>query len=391
MAIAAAVGLLALALLGIGRRPGRGLARLTGRLVAVIASVLAVGGAIGTAKAVGADRIPPPGQLIDVGGYRLHLLAEGDARGEPTVVWIPGGHAQGHGFYNFHKVFRAETRSILFDRAGTGWSDVGPFPRTTGREAVELATLLARAGERGPFVMIGHSYGGLLAANFARRFRDRTAAVVLLDPTPPDVLIYAPVFGKTVGAGLVASGERAGLAKLFGLWRDPTDRMIAAGGDYGRILGLVRDALADVGPAMRANDARPAGDFAGGSIFREFTAARVLEEAEHLMVYDGELQDVPVYLVIPADDFEASVRQMGIPADQSPRVINFLRHARQRYLATSNRGRLLHPPSGTGHNFPFEAPDFVVTTIRQVLGESRTPAGDSAGSMPRAAGGPPND
>ena len=53
-----------------------------------------------------------------------------------AIIFIPGGHGAGYGFYNYHKIFRTETRSILFDRPATGWSDVGPFPRTSYREAV---------------------------------------------------------------------------------------------------------------------------------------------------------------------------------------------------------------------------------------------------------------
>lgn len=374
LAIAAGVGLVAWVLLRFGRRPGRGTFRILGWLVATAAVVLGIGGAVGTIKVARASRHPAPGRLVDVGGHRLHILAEGETRGGPTLIWIPGGHVQGFEFFNFHKVFRGEARSILFDRPGTGWSDVGPFPRTTAREAAELATLLERAGESGPFVLIGHSYGGLLAANFARRYPDRTAAVVLLDPTPPDVLIYAPVFGGGVGAGLVQSGLRDGWKKLFGLWSDPNDALIAQGGDYGRIVKLVRDALAEVRPQIDANDAGPAGDFAAASVFAEFTSPKVLSEAQHFMVYDGELDPLPVYLVIPTDDFEASVRQMGIPAAEAPRVINFLGHSRRRYLATSSKAILLHPPAGTGHNYPFEVPDFVVATIRRVLSDLRGPS-----------------
>jgi len=94
---------------------------------------------------------PPPGRLIDIGGYRVHLLAEGQARdGRPPVIWFAGGHASGLAIHHLHRAFRDATRSILIDRPGTGWSDVGPFPRSTAREALEVVLTLERAGERGP-------------------------------------------------------------------------------------------------------------------------------------------------------------------------------------------------------------------------------------------------
>ena len=133
---------------------------------------------------------PPPGRLVDLGGYRMHVLAEGQARdGRPAVVWFAGGHASGYAMHHLHRAFRGETRSILVDRPGTGWSDTGPFPRSTAREADEVVRALQLAGEQGPFIWAGHSFGGLLAANIARRRPDLMHLLVLLDPTPPLVPI----------------------------------------------------------------------------------------------------------------------------------------------------------------------------------------------------------
>ncbi len=116
---------------------------------------------------------PPPGRKIDLGGYRVHLLAEGSTpAGRAPVVWFAGGHASGYAIHHLHRAFRGETRSILIDRPGTGWSDAGPFPRSTAREADEMVLALERAGEKGPFIWAGHSFGGLLAANIARRRPD---------------------------------------------------------------------------------------------------------------------------------------------------------------------------------------------------------------------------
>jgi hypothetical protein len=68
--------------------------------------------------------VPPPGRMVDIGGYRVHVLAEGQARdGRPPVVWFAGGHAGGFAMHHLHRAFRGETRSILIDRPGTGWSD----------------------------------------------------------------------------------------------------------------------------------------------------------------------------------------------------------------------------------------------------------------------------
>jgi len=143
------------------------------RLIAVVAMVLAVGAVSHLVRVFKIDaQYPPPGKMVDVGGYRMHVLAEGPKDGTtagPAIVWFPGSHSGSVGFYDFHKSVRDQVRSIMVDRPGSGWSDTGPFPRTTAREADEIMLALDAAGEKGPFIWAGHSFGGLLAANIARR------------------------------------------------------------------------------------------------------------------------------------------------------------------------------------------------------------------------------
>lgn len=141
--LVAAVGWL---VAGAARWAGRPRARFAGYLLYACAAALAVLSVLAVVRIHRAEAgHPPMGTLVDVGGYRLHVVAEGDARGGPTVVWISGGHASGLSIHHLHKAVRGETRSILFDRPGTGWSDTGPFPASTRREAEQLHTLLANS------------------------------------------------------------------------------------------------------------------------------------------------------------------------------------------------------------------------------------------------------
>lgn len=316
-----------------------------------------------------ANAHPPPGTLVDIGGYRMHILAEGHAGNGPAVIWIPGGHAQGLALYHLHAAIRDETRSIIFDRPGTGWSDPGPFPRRTATEAVELATLLEEAGEEGPFVLAGHSYGGLLAANYARRYPERTAAVVLLDASPPDAFIYAPAYGAAALDGLVQDAEAQGLDKIFGGWTNPELAMAETETDIGEILRRQRRLLADVGEAMAANARRPAASFATASIFQEFSADFVSAAAPDLVVYDGELGDLPVLVVIPDEPANAIIEPLGLEEAAARRAVSFFERVRVRYLEVSSDTRLIHTPSGTGHNYPYETPEFVLEVVRHLLSE----------------------
>lgn len=330
-------------------------------VLGVIVTGMGVTGGVAQQRAMAA--VSPPGKLVDVGGFRLHLLAEGNAHGGPTVVWIPGAHEQGNALYHLHRTMRGETRSILFDRAGTGWSDPGPFPRRTRVEAEELEKLLRHAGEPGPFVLVGHSYGGLLAANFARRYPALTAGVVLLDATPPDAFVYAPIFGAEAARGLVMQGRLQGVRSALGLWT-PRPR---PGPEAPPFIRARDTLLADVREAMNGGMARAANAFASASIFEEFTAPVVGREAPDLVVYDGELDSLPVFVVIPRGGAEEEIRPLRLPTALERRALGFFLRSRVRYLAVSNQTVLLHPPAGASHNFPYEYPETVVEAVRRAL------------------------
>ena len=354
--------------------------RRSGIGVLVVAAILAAG-SIAHIVRTGAARAdhPPPGELVDVGGYRMHVLAEGEAAGKPGVVWLPGGHGAGLYLHHLHEALSKEARSVLIDRPGAGWSDAGPFPRSTALEAEEVVKLLERAGERPPFVLAGHSFGGLLAANVARRHPELTAAVVLLDPTPPDTIIYAP-YNPVLGnmrVGLMVSA----VASLFGI----SESMLAgasgteADPEAARILRLMEERLGpELIASLRAVESGTRARIATASIFAELSPEGMAGRGWDTVVYDGDLGDLPLYLVTPGDmlDSEAFFRTMAEANDAAgqdgfeQRLRRFYRLTRVRYLAASSRSRHIVTPAGTGHNFPYETPEFVIDVMRRVLTET---------------------
>ncbi|MFK0257973.1 alpha/beta hydrolase [Streptomyces sp. NPDC090445] len=281
---------------------------------------------------------PAPGKLVDVGGHRMHVLAEGPAGDGPTVVWMPGGHAPGEEFRQLHTMMAARTRSVLVDRFGSGWSDAGPFPRTTAAEAEELVAALEGAGERAPYVLVGHSFGGLLVANTARRRPDLVAALVLLDPTPLEVIAFGPP--NRLVAGMRRRFLVTAVRQLFGVHR-------GSGG-------------------------RTGGHCAAASIFAELSPSGLAEAGWETVVYDGDLGDMPLALVIPRDlTGGEAVLAAARDAVEAERIARFYLRARTRYLAASTTARLVYTPCGTGHDFPREEPGFVVGVVGDLLLELR--------------------
>jgi hypothetical protein len=127
---------------------------------------------------------PPPGKLIPMGGYRLHLYcAGGDS---PTVVLEHGLDGSYFDWRLVQPEIARFTRVCSYDRAGYGWSDRSPQPRVPSAMVQELHTLLTNASEKPPFIVVGHSMGAFDAVMYSRRYPDEVAAIVLVDGSYPD-------------------------------------------------------------------------------------------------------------------------------------------------------------------------------------------------------------
>jgi pimeloyl-ACP methyl ester carboxylesterase len=126
---------------------------------------------------------PAPGRFIDLGTHRLHLLEKGV--GTPTIVLEAGLMSTVLSWSEIQSTLAQSYRVVSYDRAGLGWSDVGPMPRTADRMVEELHTLLERAAIPAPYVLVGHSFGGLTMPLFAARYPEETTGVVLVDPVAP--------------------------------------------------------------------------------------------------------------------------------------------------------------------------------------------------------------
>ena len=152
--------------------------------VFAVLALASVGGGYETvAESVDATAYPMPGQLIDVGGHRLHLYCTGS--GSPTVVLEPGLGEASLGMSWIAPAVAADTRVCVYDRAGRGWSEAADGPQDAAQTAADLHTLLERADIPGPYVLAGHSFGGLYVLTFAANYPDQVAGMVLLDSTAP--------------------------------------------------------------------------------------------------------------------------------------------------------------------------------------------------------------
>ncbi len=186
--------------------------------VLVVLVLFALGGAYERISESTAPAVAMRGQLVDVGPYRLHLECHG-SRG-PTVILEPGAGGSAASMGLIAPAAASDSRVCVYDRAGRGWSDPAASPPDGAQIATDLHRLLDRAHVPGPYVLAGHSFGGLYVRTYAAKYPDEVAGLVLVDSTaannnpvsPPQAGSYSVL--RHVSS-LFATTSRLGVGRLL--------------------------------------------------------------------------------------------------------------------------------------------------------------------------------
>jgi pimeloyl-ACP methyl ester carboxylesterase len=267
---------------------------------------------------------PPPGQLVDIGGHRLHLWCTGN--GAPAVILDTGlgGTAADWGFVQ-PDVARF-TRVCSYDRAGMGYSDPGPSPRTARRIASELAELLDRGGIDGPVVLAGASIAGFDVRVFASDHPERAAGLVLVDASHEDQAHEVPQLAR-----FVPLLSTIGALRLFGVSFGPSIESLAP----------------SVRPYARATSFRAAG----------YGAAA--DEITHVQQSASEVRSSRRKLTIPVVVITGGRGAAG-----------HWRELQRDQASLSERGCLMIAQE-SGHLVSIDQPEVVVNAIRSVVETAR--------------------
>jgi pimeloyl-ACP methyl ester carboxylesterase len=309
-------------------------------LVAVVALLLVAGYGYESISAWSdARRFDPPGAMVDVGGYRLNISCIGDALG-PTVLIEAGGGVGAVGYVAVQEQIAQFARVCIYDRAGLGWSEPAPTPRTFDEMARELNVLLERSQVPAPYVLAAHSFGGGIARVFARDYRDKTAGLVLIE-TGDEPLAFHPVaqeaFARAREINVVAN-----VLHRFGVVR-----LVPA------LLGPYAEAV----PEVQARVLRP-GIF--GAMAREGDAYAAIPEEQRRPGGFGTLDDLPVVVVVRGR------------ADMGG-VVEFEQEWREahRRLSELSSNSILIVAERSGHIVHVEEPDVYVNAVRRVVVAAR--------------------
>ena len=239
--------------------------------VLVVLVLFALGGAYEAIGHATAPTVAMRGQLVDVGPYRLHLECTGS--GGPTVILEPGGGGSAASMGLITPAVARDSRVCVYDRAGRGWSDPAQSPPDGAQIATDLHRLLARAHVPGPYVLAGHSFGGLYVRTYAAKYPEQVAGLVLVDSTAAH---NTPVSPQNPGSysllkhltSLVATTSRLGVGRLIAAtsfselppkYRDDARHTAATGKEMAGFLdefGVANRSEAEAG-TLRSLDAKP--------------------------------------------------------------------------------------------------------------------------------------
>jgi pimeloyl-ACP methyl ester carboxylesterase len=286
------------------------------------------------AEAADAKTYPPPGQLVDVGGYRLHIHCTGS--GSPTVVIDAGLGDWSTSWGEAVQPGVAKTTQVCtYDRAGMGWSDAGPLPRDAEHFARELHTLLQNANVPGPYILVGHSLGGLPVRVFVHEYAAEVAGVVLIESmnptrfnsTSPDVMAQSRSQSQPFSFGALLA--RLGIARL-----------------------LVK--LPFIAPRVSAND-----DAYYSRYIRPQSLQATTDESQGMPASGAEAAAVQSFGDLPLIVLTGRLNNNGSWQEWQKELLQLSSNSRQLFAEHS------------GHNVQLDEPDAAIAAITQMVQQVR--------------------
>lgn len=289
-----------------------------------------------------ARRFPEGGRLVSVGGYRLMLNCTGS--GSPTVILESGWSDVSIEWRTVQPEIAKFSRVCSYDRAGYGGSDPGPMPRTSLQIGTELHTLLRKAGEMPPYVLVGSSFGGYNVRVFNGLYPDEVIGIVLADATQEDQYHLLPKAWNAISAAMLKHCERLERYSFFVVHLGIGRLMLRAQGSSGDGAYLILQSKYLIARTSELREIQVSAEQA--------RAADHISDKPLIVLTAAENTDTTLSGGLSKQDFEAFQR---IWVDD----------LQMRLARLSTRGRRVMV-SRSGHDIPSDRPDAIVEAVREI-------------------------
>lgn len=335
-------------------RPVRKVLKWIARIVAVtfaLALVACLAAATQEFFAEKRDRsqFPVQGKRVDIGGYALTLNCTGEGRS--TVILESGWSMPGVSWSLVQPEVARFARVCSYDRAGYGWSDEGPMPRSSDEIARELHTLLHNAGISPPYVLAGHSLGGYITRCFRGMYPNEVAGMVLIDPSQEDMNAAMPP------DLMQAYQDQIGQIRRF----TPFFALLARLGILRRIVHSQTDNYHLTPDLLEEISYLSSQPKAFRAMASELDAGLNLDpdQARHYGTAPGSLGDLP--LIVLSARYESQDSSINGLNEFLKTVVTDL-HPRTAHLSTRGKQIIVD----ASHFIPFEKPEAVIAAIQEV-------------------------
>jgi pimeloyl-ACP methyl ester carboxylesterase len=279
--------------------------------------------------------------------------------GQPAVVFVPGAGSVGLDFLLVHEQVAQFTTSLLYDRAGTGWSDDADLPRSADDVTDELRELLRVVGIPAPYLLVGHSVGGAYVQRFAQRFPSEVAGLLLLEPAHEDWDLYQPEHLR-LASNRPAEIELPEVSdELLGRIRSSFETMLAA------FPADIRNQLIDkrLGPERLLTGIKEGG--------------RLLDDFDDLRS-GGDRPDVP--LIILSGTAIDPAQTIFQPEEVIREQIRGSERLFDAIASAAPRAEHRSLPDASHATIPMARPDAVITAVKDLLVQISARPGSSGAS-----------
>jgi pimeloyl-ACP methyl ester carboxylesterase len=307
----------------------------------------------------GEPPFPAPGRMVDIGGWKVHLYCTGEAKpNQPTVILEAGAGDFSVEWSLVQPRVATFARVCSYDRAGDGWSELGPHPRTMKQLVYELHTLLERAGERAPFVLVGQSYGGVLIRLYAATYPTDVVGMMLVDAGRLDPWRF--INGNLVQLNTTATGKPVPDVKTSGPLRESD----LPPGARAQMEAAARDLLS------RANESREKLP-AEAKEMRRWALGTIKHVAAYVNPFEAEELALMIAAAqqkeFPLGDMPLTVLTAGRVQYDEAWLQDDHKRAQAAHAELSRNGKQIVALE-SGHHIHIDEPDLVIDALRDLLG-----------------------